>query len=150
MDTEQRRREWQNDADGRGPRRTPGWSGRLGRWISRARTASTTDGREAGPAALPATVTLYPDGPYIVRGAFQVVDAEGREVPLPRKTVALCRCGLSEAPPWCDGNHRLLRREFAQEAVDRAPGEAAAGVGRGPDHGTPVGAAAHEQAAPQR
>ncbi|MFE7616994.1 CDGSH iron-sulfur domain-containing protein [Streptomyces sp. NPDC057496] len=54
-------------------------------------------------------VTAYPDGPYLVRGAHRVVDAEGNEVEVTRPVVALCRCGLSGQKPWCDSTHKLIR-----------------------------------------
>jgi CDGSH-type Zn-finger protein len=56
----------------------------------------------------PATITPYPDGPYLVRGDFVVQDAEGKELPLERQTIALCRCGKSRMRPFCDGTHKLI------------------------------------------
>ena len=55
-----------------------------------------------------ARITSYPDGPYLVRGAFEVVDANGNVVDARRKTVALCRCGASRSKPFCDGTHKLI------------------------------------------
>ena len=62
------------------------------------------------------TITPYRDGPYLVRGEFRIVDQEGNEIPLARRTIALCRCGKSRIRPFCDGTHRL--------AGFRAPGTA--------------------------
>jgi CDGSH-type Zn-finger protein len=56
----------------------------------------------------PATITPYRDGPYIVRGNFQVIDQNGRPIETHRKTIALCRCGKSQIRPFCDGTHRLV------------------------------------------
>jgi CDGSH-type Zn-finger protein len=56
----------------------------------------------------PATITPYPDGPYLVRGEFVVRDPEGNELPLERRTIALCRCGKSRMRPFCDGTHKLI------------------------------------------
>jgi CDGSH-type Zn-finger protein len=56
----------------------------------------------------PATITPYPDGPYLVRGDFVVTDQEGNELPLERRTIALCRCGKSRMRPFCDGTHKLI------------------------------------------
>lgn len=53
-----------------------------------------------------AEITVCPDGPLLVRGDFTVVDAAGNAVPLPRPTVALCRCGRSGDKPWCDASHK--------------------------------------------
>lgn len=60
----------------------------------------TTD---RGPGA---EITVCPDGPLLVRGDFVVVDSAGNQVPLPRPTVALCRCGRSGDKPWCDASHK--------------------------------------------
>ncbi|HVD39076.1 MAG TPA: CDGSH iron-sulfur domain-containing protein [Solirubrobacterales bacterium] len=56
----------------------------------------------------PATITPYPDGPYLVRGEFAITDQEGNELPLERRTIALCRCGKSRLRPFCDGTHKLI------------------------------------------
>lgn len=56
----------------------------------------------------PVTITPYPDGPYLVRGEFVVQDQEGNELPLQRRTIALCRCGKSRMRPFCDGTHKLI------------------------------------------
>ncbi len=55
------------------------------------------------PAA--ATVTIYPDGPLVLRGDFAVREIDGSPVPTPR-VVALCRCGRSAVKPLCDGSHK--------------------------------------------
>lgn len=55
--------------------------------------------------AVPAKVVAYPDGPYLVRGDFELFDAQGRPVETRRRTIALCRCGLSQIKPFCDGTH---------------------------------------------
>lgn len=61
------------------------------------------------PAGDPAaTITPYPDGPYLVRGDFVVTDQEGNELPTGRRTIALCRCGKSRMRPFCDGTHKLV------------------------------------------
>lgn len=52
------------------------------------------------------TITAYPDGPYLVRGRFRILDVDGNEVAVTQTTVALCRCGRSGQKPWCDGTHR--------------------------------------------
>ncbi len=55
-----------------------------------------------------ATITPYPDGPYLIRGDFVVQDQEGNELALERRTIALCRCGKSRMRPFCDGTHRAI------------------------------------------
>ena len=53
------------------------------------------------------SVTAYPDGPLILRGAVDVRDDTGAVIEHTRQTVALCRCGASAIKPWCDGTHKL-------------------------------------------
>lgn len=53
-----------------------------------------------------ATISPYPDGPLIVRGDVQLLTADGTPIPTRRRTVALCRCGLSSIKPFCDGTHK--------------------------------------------
>ena len=55
------------------------------------------------------TITTYRDGPLLVRGPFTIVDQDGNEIEVGRKTVALCRCGKSRARPFCDGTHQVIR-----------------------------------------
>lgn len=53
------------------------------------------------------TVTPYPDGPLLMRGAVELRTADGERIETTRNTVALCRCGLSNIKPFCDGTHKL-------------------------------------------
>jgi CDGSH-type Zn-finger protein len=69
-----------------------------------------------------ATITPYPDGPYLIRGDFAVTDQEGNELQLERRTIALCRCGKSRMRPFCDGTHKLIGFE-APSAPEPWPGE---------------------------
>ena len=54
----------------------------------------------------PATITPYPDGPLLVRGDVELHAADGTPITSHRRTVALCRCGLSALKPFCDGTHK--------------------------------------------
>ena len=56
----------------------------------------------------PVTITPYPDGPYLVRGPVRLVGADGEEILLRRRVIALCRCGQSRIRPFCDGTHKLI------------------------------------------
>ena len=56
---------------------------------------------------MPASITPYPNGPYLVRGDFELTDREGRTIEVKRGTIALCRCGRSRTRPFCDGTHKL-------------------------------------------
>lgn len=52
------------------------------------------------------TITPYPDGPLLLRGDVVLQTADGEVIPRRRRTVALCRCGLSAIKPFCDGTHK--------------------------------------------
>jgi CDGSH-type Zn-finger protein len=67
-----------------------------------------------------ARVTPYRDGPYLVRGAFELVDQDGEPIATRRSTVALCRCGRSQSRPFCDGTHKLTGFQ-ADSRAERPP-----------------------------
>lgn len=60
----------------------------------------TTAGKSGG-----ARITVYPDGPLIVRGDFVLDDLDAGPLPTGR-IIALCRCGRSATKPLCDGSHK--------------------------------------------
>src|SRR5690242_1706260 len=47
-----------------------------------------------------AELTPYPDGPYLLRGEFELRGPDGERIDPRRKTVALCRCGASRRKPF--------------------------------------------------
>ena len=54
----------------------------------------------------PVKITVRPNGPFRVEGPVTLVDANGNEWDLTGKpAISLCRCGLSEKRPFCDGTH---------------------------------------------
>ena len=55
------------------------------------------------------TITVYRDGPLLLRGDVQLLDQNGNPIGTGRETVALCRCGKSRMRPFCDGTHNLIR-----------------------------------------
>jgi CDGSH-type Zn-finger protein len=61
------------------------------------------------------------DGPYLVRGEFEVLDADGNALTLRRGTIALCRCGRSQTRPFCDGTHKLVGFTAEGGATEPAP-----------------------------
>lgn len=65
------------------------------------------------------TIVACPDGPLLVRGPVAIVDTEGEPIEQRRRTIALCRCGVSTIKPYCDGTHKLTG--FRTEPP--APGE---------------------------
>jgi CDGSH-type Zn-finger protein len=67
----------------------------------------------------PVTIRVRDNGPYVVEGPVQVLDAEGKPFPIPegKPAIALCRCGHSKSKPFCDGSHRTA----GFQASERAP-----------------------------
>ena len=65
-------------------------------------------------------ITPYRDGPLLVRGAFVLRDQSGEEIDPGRDVVALCRCGKTRRPPFCDSTHKLARFT-APGSGDQAP-----------------------------
>lgn len=55
------------------------------------------------------------NGSLKIEGDFEIVDREGRVFDLAgREVIGLCRCGLSQNKPFCDGAHK---ESFQHEAV---------------------------------
>ncbi|MFM7429815.1 MAG: CDGSH iron-sulfur domain-containing protein [Chryseotalea sp. WA131a] len=54
------------------------------------------------------------NGSLKVEGDFEILDAQGNAYGLQGRTVlSLCRCGLSNNKPFCDGSHK---EKFQDEA----------------------------------
>jgi CDGSH-type Zn-finger protein len=71
------------------------------------------------------TIKIAPNGPYLVTGSIDLMDASGQAVPMPegRSTIALCRCGASTNKPFCDGTHSKVGFEAAAAAVPESAGD---------------------------
>jgi CDGSH-type Zn-finger protein len=55
---------------------------------------------------MPTKVTPLNNGPLRIEGEFELCDPSGQPFGLGGRTViSLCRCGLSETKPFCDGSH---------------------------------------------
>ncbi|WP_375487302.1 CDGSH iron-sulfur domain-containing protein [uncultured Jatrophihabitans sp.] len=65
------------------------------------------------------SITVYPDGPLLVRGPVRIQTPDGDEYVNARSVRALCRCGKSSSKPWCDGTHKVAK--FRAPLPDRAP-----------------------------
>ncbi len=53
-----------------------------------------------------AKVTIFNNGPIRIEGDFTIQDADGGTYGLAgRSVISLCRCGLAENKPFCDGAH---------------------------------------------
>jgi CDGSH-type Zn-finger protein len=62
------------------------------------------------------TIETIKNGPYIVTGEVELIDADGNKYPV-EKRMALCRCGASTEKPFCDGTHSKIGFQAAQKAV---------------------------------
>ena len=64
------------------------------------------------------TIRVRDNGPFLVEGSIELVDAEGRPFPIdPAKpAIALCRCGASARRPFCDGAHKTCGFESCERA----------------------------------
>ncbi|GAB3756560.1 CDGSH iron-sulfur domain-containing protein [Microlunatus parietis] len=60
-----------------------------------------------------------PEGPVLVRGATMIIDEDDQAHPVLRPVVAVCRCGTSTQPPWCDGMHKLVQRRQRAAGADQ-------------------------------
>jgi len=73
-------------------------------------------GAPRSDAPAPVRVTPYKDGPYLLRGPFELLDQDGNAIETNRRTIALCRCGRSQTRPFCDGTHKLIGFAAPSEA----------------------------------
>ena len=64
-----------------------------------------------------ARIKTLKDGPYEVKGALSLVDANRSEFKLSEDPIYLCRCGNSANKPFCDGSHK--RVGFKSEELAR-------------------------------
>ena len=62
------------------------------------------------------TIETIKNGPYIVTGPVELIDADGNKFPV-EKRMALCRCGASTEKPFCDGTHSKIGFKAAEKAV---------------------------------
>jgi uncharacterized Fe-S cluster protein YjdI/CDGSH-type Zn-finger protein len=70
---------------------------------------------EPAPAEAPEVlITIVPNGSARIVGKVRIVDLEGNLI-LETEKCSLCRCGLSEKKPFCDGSHK--RAGWVGEAV---------------------------------
>jgi CDGSH-type Zn-finger protein len=67
------------------------------------------------------TITIRKNGPYVVQGVFDLIDHEGKPVPIPpgKERISLCRCGASVTKPFCDGTHSRIGFKGAEEAAEQ-------------------------------
>jgi len=65
------------------------------------------------------TLRLRDNGPLLVQGTVQLLDADGKPFALPadKPMIAICRCGRSQKSPFCDGHHKQCGFESAERAT---------------------------------
>jgi CDGSH-type Zn-finger protein len=52
-------------------------------------------------------ITIRNNGSILVDGDFEILDPQGNAFGLAGRTaISLCRCGLSQNKPFCDGSHK--------------------------------------------
>ena len=67
-------------------------------------------------------ISVGNNGPLRIEGEFAICDATGKEFGLAGRTViSLCRCGLSENKPFCDGAHARQGFQSLCEARELPP-----------------------------
>lgn len=54
-----------------------------------------------------ATIQLKPRGAVTITGTFEIIMEDGTILEK-REKVSLCRCGMSQTLPFCDGAHKAL------------------------------------------
>jgi uncharacterized Fe-S cluster protein YjdI/CDGSH-type Zn-finger protein len=84
--------------------------------------ALTYELASAAPEAVqepePVVITIVPNGSARIAGKVRIVDLDGNLI-METEKCSLCRCGLSEKKPFCDGAHK--RAGWVGEAVSPPP-----------------------------
>jgi len=71
---------------------------------------------------MPTKVTIVNNGPLRLEGDFTLQDSEGNVYGLGgRSVVSLCRCGLAQNKPFCDGTHGRGGFNSQCKALDLPP-----------------------------
>ena len=72
-------------------------------------------------------IVVEAGGPYRCSGAIELCDSDGQVI-APHREAQLCRCGLSQEKPVCDGSHARL--ESLRESLHAGEVVSAAADGR--------------------
>lgn len=56
---------------------------------------------------IPVSVKIMVDGPIVLKGSF-TVDYSGNNKEINNGMMSICRCGVSDHMPFCDGRHRKI------------------------------------------
>ena len=67
-------------------------------------------------------IVVFPNGPLRISGNFVIKDGQGKDFDLSGRTaISLCRCGMSENKPFCDGTHGRKGFQSVVEARELPP-----------------------------
>jgi CDGSH-type Zn-finger protein len=67
-------------------------------------------------------IVVFPNGPLRISGDFIIKDGQNKSFDLSGRTaISLCRCGLSENKPFCDGSHARKGFQSVVEARTLPP-----------------------------
>lgn len=72
-------------------------------YLPEASAEQLSEGPDERPAVTMIQASL--NGPLLVQGSFVLQDDSGKPLDAPDR-VALCRCGRTANPPFCDGSHQ--------------------------------------------
>ena len=53
----------------------------------------------------PVSVKIMTDGPIVIKGSF-TLSYSGNRKEIRESMISICRCGVSDHMPFCDGQHR--------------------------------------------
>jgi CDGSH-type Zn-finger protein len=60
---------------------------------------------DPGSKEQPVSVKIMADGPIVLKGNFTLL-YEGNKKEVHESMISICRCGVSDHMPFCDGQHR--------------------------------------------
>ena len=61
----------------------------------------------ANKVSMATKITVNNNGSLRIEGEFEIVDPQGNAYGLEGRTlVSICRCGMSQNKPFCDGSHK--------------------------------------------
>ncbi len=59
------------------------------------------------PEEVPVRVKVMTDGPIVIKGTF-TLSYDGHNKEVKDSLISICRCGVSDHQPFCDGQHRKI------------------------------------------